>query len=91
MLSNFCQQTHVVLRVLFYAWCLLNQESVCRQATTLLTEQPSVVSLLERTVATHFGQAASAGTLAAAELDWYAVGPSEDHAAAWPASCRGSW
>ena len=36
---------------------------------TLLTEQPKVTAILDRTIAAHFAQAAAEGTLAAAPLD----------------------
>ena len=44
-------------------------------ALTLLTEQPAVTAMLDRTVSTHFVEAAAEGSLAAVALDWNEVKP----------------
>jgi hypothetical protein len=55
----------------------------------LLTEQPTVASLLQRAVDSHFGGAAAAGRLGAAALDWEEVVGRGSYDRAFPAWCRG--
>ena len=57
--------------------------------TVLLTEQPTVASLLERTVEGHFARAVEDGRLGAASLDWAAIANHQSSFdSSFPAWCR---